>query len=114
MPEGQGNVANSKLIKGAGCGTRGWREDFVLTDTDGATALFKVAQADGSVSLGGDTDSKAALSVVSTTKGFRPPKLTTAQRDAIATPGAGLVVYNSTTNKLNVYTGAAWEAVTSV
>ena len=55
----------------------------------------------------------AALQVNSTTQGFLPPRMTTAQRDAIATPPAGLMVYNSSTNKLNFYNGTAWEAVTS-
>lgn len=63
---------------------------------------------------GSDTlNSKAILEAVSTTKGFLPPRLTTTQRDAIASPPAGLTVYNTTTNKLNFYNGSAWEAVTS-
>lgn len=43
------------------------------------------------------------------------PKLTTTARNAL-TGGdlfAGLVIYNTTTNKLNQYNGTAWEAVTS-
>ena len=67
----------------------------------------------GSVGVGGAPDSKAALTVTSTTQGFLPPRMTETQRDAIASPTAGLIVYNSTTNKLNVYTGAAWEVITS-
>jgi hypothetical protein len=55
----------------------------------------------------------ALLEVVSTTKGFLLPKHTTTQRDAVASPVAGLAVYNTTTNKLNFYNGSAWEAVTS-
>jgi hypothetical protein len=50
----------------------------------------------------------AQLEVASTTKGFLPPRLTTAERDAISSPAAGLVLYNSTTNKLQVRTNAAW------
>ena len=40
----------------------------------------------GSVSIGttADANSKAALDVVSTTKGFLPPRMTTTQRDAIS------------------------------
>lgn len=38
---------------------------------------------------------------------------TTGQRDAIAGPAAGLIIFNTTTLKLNVYTGYAWEAITS-
>jgi hypothetical protein len=50
----------------------------------------------------------AQLDVASTSKGFLPPRLTTAERDAIAAPAAGLVLYNSTTNKLQVRTNTAW------
>lgn len=50
----------------------------------------------------------AQLEVASTSKGFLPPRLTTAERDAISTPAAGLVLYNSTTNKLQVRTNTAW------
>ena len=53
-------------------------------------------------------DTKAALTVTSTTKGFLPPRMTGTQRDAITSPTAGLMIYNSTTNKLQVRTDAAW------
>jgi len=55
----------------------------------------------------------AKLQVNSTTQGFLPPRMTAAQRDAIASPVAGLIIYNTTTNKLNVYT-TTWEAITSL
>jgi len=58
-------------------------------------------------------NSKAVLELLSTTKGFLPPRMTSTQRDAIVSPPEGLVIYNTTTHKLNVYTGSAWEAVTS-
>ena len=62
----------------------------------------------------GDTNAPSAmLEVQSTTKGFLPPKMTTTQRNAISSPAAGLMIYNTTTNKLNVYT-TAWEAITSL
>ena len=34
--------------------------------------------------------------------------MTTTQRDNISSPTTGLTVYNTTTNKLNVYNGTAW------
>lgn len=55
----------------------------------------------------------AILDVQSTTQGFLAPRMTSTQRDAISTPAAGLLIYNTTTNKLNVFT-TAWEAVTSL
>jgi hypothetical protein len=50
----------------------------------------------------------AVLEVVSTSKGFLPPVMTTTQKNAIASPAAGLVLYDSTTNKLQCYNGSAW------
>ena len=41
------------------------------------------------------------------------PSFTTALRDALITPTAGMLIYNTTTGKLNVRVAAAWEAVTS-
>ena len=68
----------------------------------------------GSVLIGGTTlTNSAILDLQSTTMAFIPPRMTTTQRDNIVSPSAGMVVYNTTTNKLNVYT-TAWEAVTSV
>jgi hypothetical protein len=67
----------------------------------------------GSFAVGTTTpSSKALVDLTSTTKGFLPPRMTTAQRDAITSVPAGLMIYNTTTNKLNVYT-TAWEAITS-
>lgn len=50
----------------------------------------------------------AQLQVDSTTKGFLPPRMTTTEKNAIATPAAGLVVYDTTTNKLCCYNGSTW------
>ena len=49
----------------------------------------------------------AVLEVSSTTRGFLPPRMTTTQKNAI-TAIAGLVVYDSTTNKLQCYNGSTW------
>ena len=54
------------------------------------------------------------LSLNSTTKGFRPPRLTTTEKNAIGTPVTGLMVYDTTLNKLCVYNGTAWQTITSV
>ncbi|MCL5773164.1 MAG: tail fiber domain-containing protein [Firmicutes bacterium] len=34
---------------------------------------------------------------------FLPPRMTTAQRNAVSNPSAGLLIYNTTTNEYNVY-----------
>jgi Chaperone of endosialidase len=54
----------------------------------------------------------AIMNLQSTTKGFVMPRMTTAQRDAIASPITGLEVYNSSTNKKNYYNGSTWIELT--
>ncbi len=44
--------------------------------------------------------------------GFIAPSYTTAIRDQLPAK-AGQIIFNSTTSKLNFYTGSAWQAVTS-
>jgi hypothetical protein len=58
-------------------------------------------------------NASAVLQADSTTQGFLPPRMTTAEKVSIATPAAGLVVYDTTLNKLCVFT-TAWETITSV
>ena len=53
------------------------------------------------------------LDVQSTTAGVRFPNMTTTQKTAI-TPAAGTVVFDTTLAKLCLYTGAAWQTITSV
>jgi hypothetical protein len=56
----------------------------------------------------------AILNVNSTTQGFLPPRMTTTQKNAIASPAMGLVVYDTTLNKLCVRGALTWETVTSL
>ena len=51
----------------------------------------------------------AEVEIASTTQGFLPPHMTTAQRDAIASPAAGLTMYNTTVNCLQSWNGAFWD-----
>jgi len=50
----------------------------------------------------------AQLAVESTTRGFLPPRMTTAQRDAIETPVEGLMIYNLTDHEPQYWNGGAW------
>jgi hypothetical protein len=81
------------------------------TTADGASApseRMRITSA-GRVSVGTTTPNAAALlDLTSTTSGFLPPRMTTAQRDLISTPPNGLVLYNSTTDKLQVRAAGAW------
>jgi len=53
-------------------------------------------------------NASAALDITSTDKGLLIPRMTTAQRTAIATPVEGLSVYDTTTKSNWQYNGTAW------
>lgn len=66
-------------------------------------------ETDGRLAVGtASANAAAKLDVQSTTQGFLPPRMTTAQRDLISSPPDGLILYNSTTNKLQVRAAGAW------
>ena len=67
-----------------------------------------VSDTNGSPSL----NASAIAQIDSTTKGFLPPRMTTAQKNAIVSPAAGLVVYDTGLNKLCVFT-TGWQTITS-
>jgi len=83
------------------------------------TLLFSVSivsslSAQQSVGIGtASPNASAQLDVSSTTKGFLMPRMTSAQRTAIATPAAGLMVYETTTSSVWVYNGSSWLQIAS-
>jgi uncharacterized protein (TIGR02145 family) len=62
---------------------------------------------------GSPANASALLDVKSTSRGFLPPRMTTVQRDLIATPAAGLVIFNSTVNSLQLYDSTGWVSLTT-
>jgi hypothetical protein len=82
---------------------------------DGASSSSNlVLDASGNVGIKGTTaNASAALDLQSTTQGLRLPNMTTTQKNAISTPAAGLLVFDTTLGKICVYTGSAWQTVTS-
>jgi hypothetical protein len=51
------------------------------------------------------------LELESISKGLLMPRMTTAQRNAIVSPVAGLEIYNSTDNRFNFYNGSNWKSI---
>jgi hypothetical protein len=97
-------------------GANGITRGLYINPTLTAAADFRAIE----VSNGGayinttSVQASAILQADSTTKGFLPPRMTTTQKNAIASPAAGLIVYDSTLGKLCVRTASAWETITSV
>lgn len=77
------------------------------------SASIKYNNAAAAASTTATETTSACFEIASVNKGFLPPRMTTTQKNAIATPAAGLVVYDTTLNKLCVYT-TAWETITSI
>jgi hypothetical protein len=66
----------------------------------------------------GAINSSAVLDVESTNKGFLPPRMTVINRNAIILPASGLMIYNTTSNALEINTGTpvspVWIVTTNV
>ncbi len=71
------------------------------------------ASAQNNIGIGTPSPSASAkLDISSTTQGLLMPRMTQAQRDAIATPAAGLMIFQTNnTPGFYYYTGSAWQAV---
>jgi len=83
-----------------------------------ALTLFVCSvQAQQQFVIGTDTPSaKSILELVSTDKGVLIPRMTTANRNAIAPAAAdrGMLIYNTSTNEFNYWDGTQWVAFPSV
>ncbi len=62
-------------------------------------------------STGAAPASSAMLDVSSTSKGFLPPRMTTAQRTAITSPASGLLVFDTSLNQLYIFSSGNWATV---
>jgi hypothetical protein len=94
-------------VVGAGSTSSTWTAQFHNNATGGNNALM--VRNDGIVSIGtASPNGSGVLEISSTTQGVLFPRMTTAQRDLIGTPADGLVIYNTTANKLQVRAAGAW------
>ena len=56
-------------------------------------------------------EASSLFEVKSTVKGALLPRMTTTERNAISSPATGLEIYNTTTNRKEVYNGTFWQGI---
>lgn len=80
----------------------------VMTFTNNSAERMRITNT-GIVSIGTTSpNTSAILDVSSRRQGFLPPRMTNTEMTSIGSPAAGLVVYDTTNNKLTVYNGSSW------
>ncbi len=102
-----GSITGSTALTFSAGGTN---QNVTLTPSGTGYTLLN-----GKIGIGTTTpDASAIMDVNSNSKGFLPPRMTSAQRVAIASPVAGLLVYQTDGSLgLYQYNGSAWSILNS-
>ena len=110
-----GTGATLRFIGGGSPRIRGFND--ISIEDDSAVHLKGIyagnTRLPQTVIVGANTtqNASAQLQIDSTTRGFLPPRGTNAQMLAIVSPAEGLVFYDLTNHKLNVFDGTSWVAM---
>lgn len=83
-------------------------KSFLLLIAMGFTCLAGTAQSVAINNDGATAHASAALDIKSNNRGLLIPRLTTAERTAIATPAKGLLVFDTDSNNFWFHDGAGW------
>ncbi len=88
----------------------------LLTNGTGSGLFIADNGSETQVAIGGTGTpaASAVLTLASTTLGLLLPRMTNTQRDAIATPAEGLMIYSLSDHALEFYDGSAWQQVAIV
>ena len=89
----------------------GYSHTALQLEASGATNNYALVTVGGNVGIGTATPAASALmDLTSTTGSLLLSRMTTTQRNAL-TAVNGMILYNSTLNKVQVYEGGAWASV---
>jgi len=112
ISNGYGIYVSAGSQGGAGAVTNGY--SLRVFNPNYGSNYSVTAYFDPIVTIGtGAPASCATLHIVSTTKGVILPKMNQTQKTNIVSPVAGLIVYDTTADKLCVYTPTGWQTISS-
>ena len=83
------------------------QEDLLGHRTLSEVNLLKQDLSTAKLTVTGDAAVSGSLTVTTTTGAVTLPRMTTTQRNAL-TAAAGMMIYNTSTNKFQGYDGSAW------
>lgn len=84
---------------------------FVANSSGTLTEVLRAHDSGINIGDAANVDASAVLELTATTRGFLAPRMTTTQRDLIASPATGLMIYNTTNARYENYTSGAWAAL---
>lgn len=98
------------------------QKEFTMNDASLTSGFIPIATTNGRLTNwadptagllagSGSISADAILEAKSTAKGFRPPLMTTTQRNAISSPTDGLIISNSTAHTIDWYNGTSWQSL---
>ncbi len=83
---------------------------YFSTGNSDAMVILK----NGAIGIGTSNPAPSAiLELIDSTRGFLPPRLTSMQRDAITSPENGLMIFNTTSNGIEIKTTYGWISLTA-
>lgn len=106
----QANPLQTLSVKGEGTTSASYVGEF--SSNDGSVIMS--LRDDGHIGIGTNSMGASTIFEISSTeKGAVFSRMTEAQRDLISDPEASMLIYNTSTNKYNMYNGVSWEEITS-
>jgi hypothetical protein len=105
------NTSYTVNTTGGTSAVTGFFLDATETTITGTTHNLIDLQVNGNSKFIVSTTNNSLLQLNSTTQGFLPPRMTTAQVNAIVTPANGLQVYNTDLLVVCFYDGTGWKKV---
>ena len=104
---------NSDLEYFTGISMHSGSEQYLMFNNTKGEVRFVINEVSDNIGISDNgatfvPDASAVLELNSTTRGFLPPQMTTAQRTGISTPAAALKVYDTDLNQEYLYNGTSW------